>query len=130
MSSSYAHNVKDTDSSEVHIGTPADKARELHRARIETDQSNAYPEADFENLIYRYEEPNGMTRWDSPLFTVLYEDETPPFEQLWEAMIGSGGQTKVVRPNAATVLVRVTQIMLFCKYAAYRSTCSGPQADT
>ena len=53
-----------------------------------------------------------MTRWDSPLFTVLYEDETPPFEQMWEALIGSGGQTKIVRPNAATVLVRDT-FMLF-----------------
>jgi protein KTI12 len=46
-----------------------------------------------------------MTRWDSPLFTVVYEDDTPPFEQIWEAMIGSDGQRKIVKPNAATVLV-------------------------
>lgn len=46
-----------------------------------------------------------MTRWDSPLFTVPYEDETPPFEAIWEAMVGSDGKTKVVRPNLATVLV-------------------------
>jgi protein KTI12 len=47
-----------------------------------------------------------MARWDSPLFTVVLDDETPPFDQIWEAMIGSDGQAKVVRPNAATVLVR------------------------
>jgi hypothetical protein len=48
-----------------------------------------------------------MTRWDSPLFTVLDKDETPPFDQIWEAMVGSDGKTKVVRPNQATVLVRI-----------------------
>jgi protein KTI12 len=58
----------------------------------------------FDNLVFRYEEPNGMTRWDSPLFTIPYEDAEPPFEAIWEAMIGSDGKAKVVRPNAATVL--------------------------
>jgi protein KTI12 len=47
-----------------------------------------------------------MTRWDSPMFTVIYEDNSPPFDDVWEALIGSPGQKKVVRPNAATVLVR------------------------
>lgn len=46
-----------------------------------------------------------MTRWDSPLFTVPYEDEGPPCEAIWEAMVGSDGKAKVVRPNMATVLV-------------------------
>lgn len=105
----------------MHVGTPADKCRELHRSRLNEHPHQAYPEADFENLIYRYEEPNGMTRWDSPLFTVLYEDETPPFEQIWEAMIGSGGQVKVVRPNAATVLVR-DSFMLFSHASSFRLT--------
>ena len=115
----YVHIVTRTktqhvDNIEVHVGTPANKCRELHGDRLKDDPSHAYPVADFENLIYRYEEPNGMTRWDSPLFTVLYEDQTPPFDQIWEAMIGSGGQTKVVRPNAATVLVRETIILPHC----------------
>ena len=48
-----------------------------------------------------------MTRWDSPLFTVAYDDETPPYEEIWEALVGSDGKAKVVRPNQATVLVRV-----------------------
>lgn len=94
-----------TPSCVIHIGVPADKCREHHKNRIERGVENCYAEEDFENLIFRYEEPNGMARWDSPLFTVVYDDETPPFEQIWEAMVGSDGQAKVVRPNAATVLV-------------------------
>lgn len=46
-----------------------------------------------------------MTRWDSPLFTVLYDDETPPFDAIWEALIGSDGNTKTIKPHQATVLV-------------------------
>ncbi len=49
-----------------------------------------------------------MTRWDSPLFTVPYKDENPPFEDIWEAMIGSEGKAKVVKPNQATVMVTTT----------------------
>lgn len=96
-----------TPSCVIHIGVPADKCREHHMCRIKSGIENCYAEEDFENLIFRYEEPNGMARWDSPLFTVVYDDETPPFEQIWEAMVGSDGQAKVVRPNAATVLVRL-----------------------
>ena len=47
-----------------------------------------------------------MTRWDSPLFTVPYDDEKPPFEDIWEVLIGSEGKAKTVRPNQATVAVR------------------------
>ena len=46
-----------------------------------------------------------MTRWDSPLFTVPFDDATPPSEEIWEAMIGSDGKLKIVKPNQATVLV-------------------------
>jgi protein KTI12 len=91
----------------VHIGTPAEKCREINRKLLaDKEHDGGYEEEDFENLIFRYEEPNGMTRWDSPLFTVLDEDETPPFDQIWDAMVGSDGKAKVVRPNQATVLVR------------------------
>lgn len=46
-----------------------------------------------------------MSRWDSPLFTVVYDDPDPPYDAIWEALIGSEGQAhKNVRPNAATVL--------------------------
>lgn len=60
----------------------------------------------FDNLVYRYEEPNGMTRWDSPLFTVPYDDEAPPCQDIWDAIIGSEGRAKTVKPNLATVMVK------------------------
>jgi len=49
-----------------------------------------------------------MTRCVSPLFIVVEEDATPPCEQIWEAMVGSDGKMKTVKPNLATVLVRTS----------------------
>ncbi|MCJ1418491.1 hypothetical protein MMC32_004839 [Xylographa parallela] len=94
-----------TGSCVVHVGTPISKCREIN-ARLLTDsvEDGGYAEDVFENLVFRYEEPNGMARWDSPLFTVPYDDETPPFEAIWEAMVGSESKAKVVKPNLATVL--------------------------
>lgn len=114
----------------VHIGTPADKCRELNELALKSSSSSpsssptttttssstaeagagaaaekkGYPPSLFENLIFRYEEPNGMNRWDSPLFTIPFEDAEGPYEAIWEALIGSSGQAKIVRQNAATVL--------------------------
>ena len=98
--------VQELTVSEVHVGTPADECRKANRKR---DPTERYSDEDFENLIFRYEEPNGMTRWDSPLFTVVYEDENPPFDRIWDAIIGSDGKTKVIRPNASTVLKPATE---------------------
>jgi protein KTI12 len=93
---------------ELHIGTPAERCRENNKKLLaDEDNDGGYEEEVFENLIFRYEEPNGMTRWDSPLFIVVEEDETPPCDQIWEALIGNDGKMKVVRPNMATVLVRL-----------------------
>lgn len=109
----------------VHVGTPADRCRSLNDARAAaatTDSTKAgdtggveanvssepapYAADVFENLVFRYEEPNGMTRWDAPLFTVPWEDEAPPCEAIWAALIGTDGSGAgpAVRPNAATVL--------------------------
>lgn len=106
----------------VHIGTPADKCRELNELALKSSSSSSpttttstagaaaaaekkgYSPSLFENLIFRYEEPNGMNRWDSPLFTIPFEDAEGPYEAIWEALIGSSGQAKIVRQNAATVL--------------------------
>jgi protein KTI12 len=107
----------------VHVGTAVDKARAINEARLKRREElkngegggvdltmradeEPYEPSTWENLVYRYEEPNGMVRWDSPLFTVLWDDETPTCDAIWDAMIGSAdGKTKViVRPNQATVL--------------------------
>lgn len=49
-------------------------------------QTIANLESSFDNLIMRYEEPSSMVRWDSPLFTIPW-DEDPPFEDIWNAII-------------------------------------------
>ena len=105
----------------LHIGTAVDQARRVNEDRIaaqdakdengETDElkkeeTQPYERDCWENLVFRYEEPNAMTRWDSPLFTVLWDDATPPYEAIWDALVGSEaeGGKKVVKPNQATVL--------------------------
>ncbi len=119
-----------TPSCVVHVGTPVDKAREINEARLKRRDKlrpkneerdgvhrdvvvpkldaveEPYLPSTWENLVYRYEEPNGLARWDSPLFTVLWDDASPPCDAIWDAMIGSAdGKTKiVVMPNQATVL--------------------------
>lgn len=99
----------------VHIGTPVDKAKEINEGRLALrgegadegeEEDRPYEQACWENLVFRYEEPNAFARWDSPLFTVLWDDETPPSDTIWDAVVGSDadGAKKVVRPNNATVL--------------------------
>jgi protein KTI12 len=100
----------------VHVGTSVEEARKINEARITKEESGgdvqevggdeegkAYDRETWENLVFRFEEPNAMARWDSPLFTVLHEDTTPPFEAIWDALIGSPTSKVVVRPNQATV---------------------------
>ncbi|KAL8717756.1 MAG: hypothetical protein Q9225_005033, partial [Loekoesia sp. 1 TL-2023] len=98
-----------TPSCVVHVGTPPDKCKEINQELLENkNQDGGYPTDIFENLVFRYEEPNGMTRWDSPLFTVPYDDERPPFEEIWNALIGAEGELKKVKPNQATVMKPAT----------------------
>jgi len=115
-----------TPSCVVHVGTSIDEARRVNEDRLSRQEEDLKAEANatrgekegkivvqeeepyqretWENLVFRYEEPNGMTRWDSPLFTVLWEDEAPQFEAIWDAMVGSPDKKVVVRPNQATVM--------------------------
>lgn len=92
-----------TPSCVVYVGVTPEKARELNE-RVRQQGNGGYDPETFENLVYRYEEPNGMNRWDAPLFIVPFDDAEPPCQGIWEAMVGSDGNAKVVRPNAATVL--------------------------
>jgi protein KTI12 len=105
----------------IHVGTPVEIARGVNDERLARrtsseggsggggtgkEEEEPYESECWENLVYRYEEPNAMARWDSPLFTVLWDDATPPCEAIWDAIIGSDaeGGKKIVRPNQATVL--------------------------
>jgi protein KTI12 len=96
----------------LQIGCSKEKSREVNEARLSRDAQDAvdeaeaaYDPANWENLVFRYEEPNAMTRWDSPLFTLIWEDGEEQtrqvFDSLWESIAGE--TRKIVKPNQATV---------------------------
>ncbi|KAK8136747.1 hypothetical protein PG984_004687 [Apiospora sp. TS-2023a] len=112
-----------TPSCVLQIGCPTDTAKEVNQGRLrkqqeaeaagqdpaqpaDNDESEApYAPENWDNLVFRYEEPNAMTRWDSPLFTLLWDDNEEQtkqtFDSLWDAVAGEG--RKIVKPNQATV---------------------------
>jgi protein KTI12 len=53
----------------------------------------------------RFEEPSSMVRWDSPLFTIPW-DEAPPFDTIWNT-ITTGAKAP---PTSAVVVVRPSLI--------------------
>jgi protein KTI12 len=57
-----------------------------------------YPDQIFSELLLRYEEPNSATRWDSPLFTVIYDDKELPIDDIWACLTS----TKA-KPNQSTL---------------------------
>ncbi|KAF3160100.1 hypothetical protein EYR41_011536 [Orbilia oligospora] len=104
-----------TPSCVVYVGTPAEKCKEWNIAKGSEKREGgeetgggegkghsweAYAPDVLDNLIFRYEEPNGMTRWDSPLFVVPWMDEDIPGEEIWNAMVNN----EAVKPHLATVL--------------------------
>lgn len=97
-----------TTSCVVHIGTPAEQSRAFNNAALDAGTGGYQPDV-FDNLVFRYEEPNGMNRWDSPLFTVAFDDQSLPCDEIWEAIVGSDGKAKVVKPHAATVITPATE---------------------
>ncbi|KAG6012116.1 hypothetical protein E4U54_007715 [Claviceps lovelessii] len=68
-------------------------------------EAEPYSSSNWDNLVFRYEEPNPMTRWDSPLFAILWDDSEAQvkrtFDDLWDAMAGEG--RKIVKPNQSTI---------------------------
>ncbi|KAF3912564.1 hypothetical protein ABW21_db0201561 [Orbilia brochopaga] len=96
-----------TPSCVVYVGVPAEKCKEWNVSNLANEESGnidgrreRYAPEVLENLIFRYEEPNGMARWDSPLFIVPWMDEDIPGEEMWNAMINN----EAVKPHQATVL--------------------------
>lgn len=104
----------------LQVGCAVDRAKQVNEERLQrrqpledesgddgetTDQAEAYEPENWENLVFRYEEPNPMTRWDSPLFTLIWEDGEEQtksvFDSLWEVIAGEA--RKPTRPNQATI---------------------------
>ncbi|XP_067936391.1 protein KTI12 homolog [Watersipora subatra] len=71
-----------------------DRALELNHQR----SKDKYSDKLMEELIMRYEEPNGQTRWDSPLF-ILQIDNDLALEPIEDALFKS----KPPPPNMSTV---------------------------
>ncbi|KAK0368781.1 RNA polymerase II elongator complex subunit, partial [Colletotrichum limetticola] len=69
------------------------------------EEQQPYNTDNWDNLVFRYEEPNPMTRWDSPLFTLIWDDDAAQTakvcDDIWNAVAGTG--RKVIKPNQATV---------------------------
>lgn len=101
----------------LQIGCAVDRAKQTNEERLArrdggdgeavpgADSTEPYEPGNWENLVFRYEEPNPMTRWDSPLFTLIWEDgeeqTNKVFGDLWDVIAGEN--RKAVRPNQATV---------------------------
>ncbi|OCF36093.1 protein KTI12 [Kwoniella heveanensis BCC8398] len=86
----------------IHVVAPPDMCRDWHAKRAEEEGQGecSYKPATFDNLIMRFEEPSSMVRWDSPLFTIPWDEESP-YENIWNAIIK--GDKK---PPPAAVLQR------------------------
>ncbi|AEO57433.1 hypothetical protein MYCTH_50254, partial [Thermothelomyces thermophilus ATCC 42464] len=113
-----AKNVR-TGSCVLQIGAGVERARRVNEARLarkrtadleeggsgDGDDEEPYEPSNWENLVFRYEEPNAMNRWDSPLFTLIWEDDEAQtravFDKIWDAIAGEG--RKPVKPNQSTV---------------------------
>ncbi|KAF2220399.1 chromatin associated protein KTI12, partial [Elsinoe ampelina] len=87
---------------------PPSVCRELN-AHALASGTGGYPEPQFDNLVFRHEEPNGLNRWDSPLFVVPHDDPDPPYDAIWEAVVGGEGGRKTVKPHQATVLKKASE---------------------
>ncbi len=76
----------------------------LHSSSVHHSESSNR----LDNLIARYEEPNSMVRWDSPLFTVPWSESDIPGPEVFDA-ITSG---IVKPPNVGTSTVRTKTMVL------------------
>ncbi|KAH7875251.1 chromatin associated protein KTI12 [Lentinula edodes] len=83
----------------VYVLTPQEQCRNWNKLREGDDK---YSDETLENLFLRYEEPSSMVRWDSPLFTLLWSDESisqSTLNAIWDAV----EKGKVNNPNSGTV---------------------------
>jgi len=107
-----------TPSCVVHVGTTGEEATALNDKNLAQQAdtpahvsgpatSDPYDSQIHAELVMRFEEPNPLARWDSPLFTVPWSDPKPPLQRLWEEMVepkDKDGARRVIKPNQAAVL--------------------------
>ncbi|KAG8967866.1 hypothetical protein FRC03_009153 [Tulasnella sp. 419] len=81
---------------QVYVVAPPDECKKWN---TEKDPNFAYSSTTLDNLLQRFEEPNSMARWDSPLFTIPWTDESIPGSAIWDTIMS--GNT--AQPNAAVI---------------------------
>ncbi|KAG1792099.1 chromatin associated protein KTI12 [Suillus variegatus] len=59
----------------------------------ERGDGKRYKPQTLDALIQRFEEPSSMVRWDAPLFTIPWDDPTPPLEHISDAVT-----TGIIKP--------------------------------
>ncbi|KAG7905617.1 hypothetical protein KL907_002764 [Ogataea polymorpha] len=80
----------------IQVITPLEKCLEWNRNREARDR---WDEKVMQELVLRYEEPDGQNKWDSPLIPIGYDDPELPFDDIWAAIVLRKGP----RPNQSTV---------------------------
>lgn len=127
----------------VHVHAPKEVCKFWNgKRRKEAGEDASYDDATLEDLLMRFEEPNAMTRWDSPLIivpTILSPHEQPqmegeqveesrilvepiPYDDIWDAATkGSVNKApEVVAPvrsttaNYLSILESSTQSVVSC----------------
>ncbi|TFY62553.1 hypothetical protein EVG20_g6662 [Dentipellis fragilis] len=90
----------------VYVVAPPDQCKLWNAERTD---GKAYAPETLDNLIVRFEEPSSMVRWDSPLITILWEDE-PPLEQIWKAVTEGNVKPPKRRHPSCTSALRVSSV--------------------
>ncbi|KAJ2234569.1 kti12, chromatin associated [Coemansia sp. RSA 485] len=86
----------------VYCAISVDEARKINQTR----GTEAYSEQLFDELVMRYEEPNAMAKWDSPLFTVVQHiNDELPFDRIWQSVV----EKRALAPNFATAVKPVAE---------------------
>jgi protein KTI12 len=86
----------------IHVMASTETCLEWNSKRPQEDQWD--PEL-LAQLSMRFEEPDGHSRWDSPLIPIAFDDESIPFEDVWSVMIHSRPATS----STATLLKPATK---------------------
>ncbi|CUM68139.1 uncharacterized protein PRCAT00005856001 [Priceomyces carsonii] len=83
----------------IHTLTSLEKCIEWNN---NPERVNKWNDDIIRQLDMRYEEPNNNSRWDSPLYTIVPEDENEKLQidDIWDTIV----MKKAPPPNAATVI--------------------------
>ena len=84
----------------IHVMAPLSTCLEWNEQR-----SDKWDPELLKALSMRYEEPDGNSRWDSPLIPIAYDDKDIPFDDIWNTLVFA----KPPQANAATMMKPATK---------------------